>query len=241
MRADGIHRWLFVASFAGAFCAARANAVRLPRIELLRDVRAPATTAGLLESTAAAGRLAAPRDLRPLAVEEVIAAIERALAQQSPPVIENLSAKNVLLESQIQVGKGDPDLQVLRAEFDAGIKRARFLLRAAGDRNALPFYVTLSPSEVLPPSSYFGRGGALGSPTALAAIGSEAKKATPAVLVSPEQSATLALQSNLVGMTAEVVPLERGIMGQWVRVRVMDTGKILRARVDGRAHLEAQF
>ena len=42
-------------------------------------------------------------------------------------------------------------------------------------------------------------------------------------------------------MIADVVPLERGTMGQRIHVRVVDTGKVFSAQVDGRAHLELNF
>jgi flagella basal body P-ring formation protein FlgA len=68
-----------------------------------------------------------------------------------------------------------------------------------------------------------------------------APNAKAEVLVSPGEQATLVLRSDALRMTADVVPLERGTMGQRVHVRVMDTGKIFSAQVDGRAHLELNF
>jgi flagella basal body P-ring formation protein FlgA len=45
----------------------------------------------------------------------------------------------------------------------------------------------------------------------------------------------------MLRMIADVVPLERGTMGQRIHVRVVDTGKVFSAQVDGRAHLELSF
>jgi flagella basal body P-ring formation protein FlgA len=59
--------------------------------------------------------------------------------------------------------------------------------------------------------------------------------------VVPGETATLLLRSDALRMIADVVPLERGAMGQHVQVRVVDTGKIFRAQVDGRAHLLLNF
>jgi flagella basal body P-ring formation protein FlgA len=39
----------------------------------------------------------------------------------------------------------------------------------------------------------------------------------------------------------DVVSLERGTLGQQIRVRMMDTGKVLNAQVDGRDHLDVKF
>jgi flagella basal body P-ring formation protein FlgA len=60
-------------------------------------------------------------------------------------------------------------------------------------------------------------------------------------LVLAGQQATLLLHSKTFRVTADVIPLERGTMGQRIRVRIIDTGKIFSAQVDGRAHLDTTF
>jgi flagella basal body P-ring formation protein FlgA len=66
--------------------------------------------------------------------------------------------------------------------------------------------------------------------------------AVPAVtLVAAGKPATLRLVSGTMQMLLEVIPLERGIHGQNIRVRLKGTGKVLHAQVIGAGHLEASF
>jgi hypothetical protein len=284
------NKWFPVAAVLVAILSATpANAIRAPRIELLREVTVsgaavalsdllPASAGDSLRAQAGeislgaapqpgntrvigrggilnemAGkrdlfeaieipeRVTVSRDARPIALEEVFAAIQRALAQVNAPAAKNLSPENILLESQILVKAGDAGLQVLRSDFDSGMKRVRFLLWPSRDPTVLPFYVT----AVLPEYS----GSAVITDIKRSAISlndrgaarTPARSPKPEILVSPNASATLLLTSATLNMIVDVTPLERGTLGQKVRVRVADTGKVFRAEVDGRAHLEMKF
>lgn len=277
------------AILTGGCFGAVTNAMRLPRIELLREVRVtsanvllsdllpegagislrkragvislgaapqPGNTrvlerSGVLENIGAgrivAEEIAVPerivvsRDARAITLQEVYAAIRNALEQSGIPKAGNLHPEDVLLQTEVLVGPGDAGLEVLRSDFDAGLRRGRFLLWASRDPKVLPFFVTVRFAGNSPLS--YPRGG-----KELSRIVSEqgfhsiaAPNAKAEVLVSPGEQATLVLRSDALRMTADVVPLERGTMGQRVHVRVMDTGKIFSAQVDGRAHLELNF
>ena len=63
----------------------------------------------------------------------------------------------------------------------------------------------------------------------------------PEILVAAGVRSRLALRSGFISLVADVIPLEPGHLGQQIRVRMLDTGRIARARVDGRSHLEAKF
>ena len=180
------------------------------------------------------------RETRPLTVPEVLGAIRKALAQSGAPFAETLQAGDILLQSEILVSPGDAGLQVVRMELDAGLRRARFLLRSSHNPSVVPFFVTAQPGGDLPLKPiHFApdlvRGGSVGT------ISSHTHLAEPENLVAPGKHATLVLHSATIRMFADVDPLERGTLGQQVPVRVVETGKIFIARVNGPAHLELQF
>jgi hypothetical protein len=285
------HREWFPAAAAlvAALSATPANAIRAPRIELLREVtvsgaavalsdllpanagdslRAQAEEVSLgsapqpgntrvigrggilnemagnrelYEAIVVPERVIVSRDARPVALEEVFVAIRHALAKVNVSAAGSLSPENVLLESQILVKAGDPGLQVLRSDFDPGMKRARFLLWPSRDPTVLPFYVTAVLPEYSVPVVIADSKHSAILPTDRGATRTPARAPKPEILVSPNASATLLLQSATLNMIVDVTPLERGTLGQQVRVRVADTGKVFRAEVDGRGHLEMKF
>lgn len=278
-----------IAIFTVALSGGSAKAMRVPRIELLHEVRIadaqvllsdllpgnagaslrtqaqeislgaapqPGNTrvlerSALLDSIGASpdvvAKIAVPerivvsRDARPVTVQEVVAAILRALGRGGIAGAAGLHPEDVLFQTQVLVGPGDAGLQVLRAEFDSGLRRARFLLWASRDPEVLPFFVTasLTGNPALPPAHFVtGLGHAAGKANLAPARAFAAKQE---FLVSPGERATLVLSSAALRMFVDVDPLERGSLGQQVRVRMANTGKVVNARVDGHAHLEVNF
>jgi flagella basal body P-ring formation protein FlgA len=61
------------------------------------------------------------------------------------------------------------------------------------------------------------------------------------VLVDPRQFARLHLSSPSARMLLVVRPLQRGHLGETIRVRLLSSGKTLQARVAGKDSLEADF
>jgi hypothetical protein len=272
-----------------ACCAVPTAAMRLPRIELLKQVQVEGATVLLsdllpesadaslqarareislgaapqpghtrvlgrdvvLEEIVASGGVAEPvsvpeqivisRGARAITTTEVLAAIQNAMQDSKIPMAIPLHPEDILLESQVLVGPGEAGLEVLRADFDRAMKRGRFLLWASKNPSVLPFFVAVRFAE--------------GSPAAaLAAVKEKSRNVSgrvlqpaavqrtkPEFLVSPGEPATLFLHSAAVQMVADVMPLERGTMGQRVHVRAVDTGKIFTAQVDGHKRLELNF
>jgi hypothetical protein len=278
-----------VAIFLTASFATPAKAMRMPRIELLREVRVtgasvflsdllpadagaslqtragqislgaapqPGTMrvldrSGVLENVGAtldvAAEIAVPermtisRDERPITVQEVFAAIRNAMELGGISAAGSLRPEDIQMQTQILVEPGDAGLQVLRSEFDAGLKRGRFLLWPAHDPKVLPFFATVRFAENGPPGVLHFEEAANRIASQTGARPARVMPAKAEILVAPGETATLLLQSDALRMIADVVPLERGAMGQHVQVRVVDTGKIFRAQVDGRAHLQLNF
>jgi len=213
------------------------NTRTLERAVLMNDFR---VSPDILAEIAVPERIMVSREARPITVAEVLGAIRKALEHSSVRAGETLGAEDILLQSPVFVSPGDAGLQVMRMDLDAGLRRARFLLWPSLDPTVLPFFVTARLDGDLPrtPVHAAEQRRSPESPKISSAAKSPAK---PVVLVVPGGRATLVLRSATLQMIADVAPLERGILGQQIRVRVMDTGKIFNAQVDGPAHLEVKF
>jgi hypothetical protein len=280
---------LGVAITAGASFGGSTNAMRVPRIELLSEVRVteadvllsdllppgarvslrarakeitlgsaplPGNTrvlarSGILENISASRevaeevnvpeRIVGSRNARAITVEEVCAAIRNALARSGFSEAAELNPGDILFQSQILVGPGDAGLEVLRSDFDAGLKRGRFWLWASNRPKVLPFVVAVRFPGSLPPAGLHAASELSRARSASDMRPVVERTAKADVLVSAGEQATLLLHSSSFRMMADVVALERGTMGQRIRVRVLETGKIFSAQVDGHAHLEVNF
>jgi len=77
---------------------------------------------------------------------------------------------------------------------------------------------------------------------AAASTPSSMQATTPDIpVVDPQRHARLHVASERMQMVLDVVPMEKGITGQTVRVRVLASGRILRGQVTGEDRLEARF
>ena len=129
----------------------------------------------------------------------------------------------------------------MRVDMDRGLRRARFLLWPSRSPKVLPFFVTVQfagemPPGPLRPAMEFGRIAQHSAMTTAAA-----RPPKQEILVAAGESATLTLHSDTLRIFVDVVSLERGTLGQQIRVRMPETGKIFNAQVDGRRHLEVKF
>jgi len=280
---------LGIAMLAGTCFAGGTNAMRVPRIELLREVRVTGADvllsdlfpAGVRSSVRARAENISPgsapqlgytralersavllnigarpdltegmdvpehivvsRETRSITLQEVFEAIRAVLDRNGISAAANLRPADILLQTQILVAPGDAGLEVLRSDFDAELKRGRFLLWASRDPKVLPFFVTVRWNGDFPTLGLRTIPKSVSTLNYSRAKRSEARMVKEVVLVSAGEQATLLLHSNTFRMIADVIPLERGTMGQRIHVRVIDTGKIFSAQVDGRAHLETNF
>ena len=121
--------------------------------------------------------------------------------------------------------------------FDEFIGRARFRLWSSSSPQVHPFYVTAR----LPVKS-----NAISS-LAFQAFGASLKPSIPIsvvsspVLVEPARSARLHLHSAHSNILLEVKPLQRGRLGEVIRVRLPANGKTFRARVLANDELDADY
>ncbi|MGD0907920.1 MAG: flagella basal body P-ring formation protein FlgA [Candidatus Acidiferrales bacterium] len=214
------------------------NARVLERDAVERDASA---SLQVLSEVSVPERMVVSRDERPITLSEVFTAIRRVLVQNGMPSAGTLRAEDILLESQILVRPGDAGLQVMRMDFDRGLRRARFLLWPSHDPRVLPFYVTARFGAGLPstPIQLITQISRSGNDSGVASTRERSEMEN--VLVAQGEHATLTLQSAAVRIFADVVCLGNGMLGQQIRVRLLDSGKVFNARVDGKSRLEATF
>jgi hypothetical protein len=187
------------------------------------------------------------RDARPITLTEVFTAVRLALKQSGAPAADTLRPDDIILGSQVFVSVGDSGLQVMRMEFDRGLRRARFLLWPSRDPKVVPFFVTASLGGELPmaPVRPSIESGQVTGPDRAPGPGIAARATTKTppteILVDRGERATLMMHSDTLRMFVDVVSLERGTLGQQIQVRTLDGGRILNAQVDGHAHLDVKF
>lgn len=245
-----VSSWLFLADLLPIDAPApfRANAAKIPlgaaplcgttRV-LDRDTLMHHMGIGhdLLSQLVVPERVVVSCSLRPITLEEVAAAIKGELESKGT-VVAGPSVDQLMFQSQVFAKPGDAALRVIRSDFDGPLRRAKFLLTSSGNSNALPFVVTalLGPDASLTHAQHAAE---LKSQSALSQTITPAPKAE--ILVEAGRRARLALRSASIEMVEDVLPLEPGVLGQQIRVRMLDTGKVSKARVDGRSHLEVSF
>jgi len=214
----------------------------------------------LLPDLAAAGQ---PGDSRPpavdraatapasriLSLDEICRSIRRDLRSNGAPEAALPSAEQLRPAVPVAVTVDDPGLRVLRIDPDVVPGFARVRLWTAGEPAIHPFDVRilaagrllrwLSQHEGSVHASLLLAGGAQLAEEKHFAPQRPTPK--PPALVFPGQTATLLLEQPDMQVRTPVMPLTRGVSGQWIRVRNLSTGQILAAEVVGPGSLAAQF
>ena len=217
------------------------NARVLERDAVERDAR---VRQEVLSEVSVPDRMIVSRDGRAVTASEVFTAIRMALKQNGVVSARPLRPDDIVLESQIMVRPGDAGLEVMRMDLDRGLQRARFLLWPSRDPQVLPFYVTARLEMPLPLTPIPLAAQVIGYARESAISERMQSRQGPAkqdILVAQGEHATLTLQSAAVRIFVDVVSLEKGTLGQRIRVRLLDSEKVFTARVDGRSRLEAAF
>ena len=175
------------------------------------------------------------------------------------------------LQAPVFVTKPDPGLEVRRVDSDRVQRRIRFLLWTSKEPQVLPFYVTVEElNRVAAWGSGYGEqdgdspafaysrvepwktwGDLIKSPAwrgdrslRVAAHQRESARpetASPIVLVAAGKPAKLVVETATLRLTVPVTPLESGVKGQLIRVRNLDTQRVLEAEVIGEGLLEAEL
>jgi Chaperone for flagella basal body P-ring formation len=174
--------------------------------------------------------------------EEVVTIIQKALDRNPIPESSGLDWEGVHFSAPV-VTATDAKLEVRRVDFDGAMQQAQFLLACDADKRIPPFLVTAqlrrnsaNTADVPAPPSISVRVRTAEEPRteSLASGSGDA-------MVQPGKLANLHVVSGTMQMQLSVLPLEKGALGETVRVRVPGNGKVLRGRVTSAGWLEAQF
>jgi hypothetical protein len=201
-------------------------------------------------------RVVVRRASRPLTSQEVFDTVQRVLVANHFPLASTIQPADLRMAAPVLVAQGQINLRVTRIEFDSGLGRLRLLIVPESGQGSLPFVATLSLREK-PAKDVIEKfdpaAGEIASnaeknpdfPSEPASSSSEKPK-SPNLrgvppLVVPGRPALLRILSADMRMVLTVLPLENGGLGQEIRVRVPETGRIVRARVAGEGYLEASL
>jgi hypothetical protein len=148
------------------------------------------------------------------------------LAGAGPSQDNRLSShlwRNNLECGAIQGIAEDAELELIKSDWDAGLRRWEFLLHCVRPEDCVPFMVSARDPERLQGNS----------PNAASSTGSSASSAGFTLLVKPGETAMLTWDQGGIRVTLPVTCLDGGGLGQYVRVRLKSTPQILRAEVVG--------
>ena len=197
---------------------------------------------GVLPALAVPQRVLVSRNIRLIDPQEVFRAVRDSLKAAKSSAADSLRPEDVTVQAQVFVAAGDPGLKVVEARPDAPSHGAVFRIAAANEPEVLPFYVSVRLAAGSPSLSHSTAESSLPRPRQ--AIASPVSRAfaiqPPQFLIAPGRRVTLNLQSDALHMILDVLCLDRGAMGQPVRVR-LESGKILTATVDGPAHVSGRL
>jgi len=168
--------------------------------------------------------------------EEVYSAIRQALDRNRFAELPSFQLEDLSLDATVFVPDDHPDLEVTQAAFDEFIGRARFRLWTRSAPEVHPFFATARISTQfgsLSPASTPAR-------SAVVSASSESSIAQP-YLIESNRFARLQLHSLNANILLQVKALQRGRLGDVIRVRLPGNGKTLLARVIGSQSLNASF
>jgi hypothetical protein len=170
-----------------------------------------------------------------LTPQDVWPAIQSFLEKHPVDQLGSLRPADLSLDASVATTGDIIKIAVTRLTFDAALRHASFRLRLQNVAGAQPVHVTAripSPSADAPHPWF--RQIAMSHdvhPPAVDAL----------VMVDPRQSARLRLHSTDSEMLLAVQPLQRGHLGETIRVRLRASGKTLQALVVGENALDAIF
>jgi|HubBroStandDraft_6_1064221.scaffolds.fasta_scaffold109103_3 hypothetical protein len=122
----------------------------------------------------------------------------------------------------------DAELELVKAAWDAGLRRWEFLLRCARPEDCVPFMVSARDEKLegLQGNSAHATSSGKSSAGVQSAAGFS-------LLVRPGETALLTWDQSGIRVTLPVTCLDAGGLGQYVRVRLKNAPQILRAEVVG--------
>jgi hypothetical protein len=178
--------------------------------------------------------------------EEVAEAIGRSLSTKQIEGNPQIKPEDIRLSARITISAENADLRVTRIEMDRSLQEMKFWLVSGAEPTLLPFIaMTHSPCDTCGSAETtqpFGRKTSLNRGDSRSELEAGRHGDLAAPFVEPGKIARLHLISGPdMQMYLTAISLERGTLGQTIRAKIQQTGKILSARVVGRNQLEAEF
>jgi hypothetical protein len=203
----------------------------------------------LLDRLQAHGSIVIRRASRAITPEEVTEAMRKTLRRNDLFSGAQISPEAVRFPGALMVSTENPDLHVTRLELDRTLHVMEFWIVSGSDPGVLPFLVMVRPTggtrelaEQLDLPSTDQRGAAADMARSLSGLYGERHTEHGETEVEPGKAARLHLTSaSGTQMFLNATALERGAIGQRVRVKIQPTGRVLDARVVGHGQLEAEF
>lgn len=187
------------------------------------------------------------RASRRISRREVLRAIRAALRGKGFANADRLTTRDVRIGVPIRVTVADAGLRVLGMTLDPELRTGVFRLWTANDHRVRPFDVMVRPVDGLGRwlEQASGRQAfpnpASGPDSSSAQRTQWARPERGKPLVLPWQPASLLLVTGTMEIHTVVEPLERGYLGEVIRVRMKSTRQVFRARVVAPDFLEARF
>jgi hypothetical protein len=215
----------------------------------------------LLNDVDVPDRILVRRSGRLITKEEVMEAIRTTLRRNEMFATVEITPEAVHFPASVLVSTANADLRVTRVEMDRTLHLMKFWLVSGADPAILPFMVMARPTGGtndlakmlgLPPIHEPGTAVTSQSNAAkqmsvrmengLSDLHPERQPKQGVTYVEAGKIARLHLVSGtMTQIFLTVTALERGAIGQRIRVRIQTTGKILDAQVVGRGQLEAEY
>jgi hypothetical protein len=215
----------------------------------------------LLNEVDVPDRILVRRSGRPITREEVMDAVRTTLRRNEMFTSVEIAPEALRFPADILVPTANADLRVTRVEMDRTLHLMKFWLVSGADPAILPFMVMARPrggtSELakmlgLPPIHEPGTAAMSQSDpemqmrvameNRLSGLHPERQSVRYATDVEAGRIARLHLVSRTgTQIFLTVTALERGAIGQRIRVKIQTTGEILEAQVVGREQLEAAY
>jgi hypothetical protein len=163
--------------------------------------------------------------------EAVYSAILQAPASKSFPQISELRPADLNFDASMRTPSKDTPFMVRKTSYDPFIACLRFQIQPKTVPASLPFYVT-AHVRFAPDTSFSS------SPATTASASPTLPPSASPTLVEPGQLAHLHLHSSHFDTVLNVRPLQRGHLGELIRVRLPGSGKTVQAHVVGLGSLD---
>jgi hypothetical protein len=179
---------------------------------------------------------------RAITPQEIRATIERALAARGLATEAHAIGERLTFGVPVFVTRDDAALEVTDVRCEPSSNKTLFRLRAAGDPQTLPFFVMAEGCAEALTKPFPGPRSAMPIARSMSHFRRAQRRPRAQnrpVLAEPGKPAKLVVEGEGFRISTRVMPLERGAEGQQIRVRALDSRRVMKVRVIGPALVAA--